>query len=152
MEPPALFPMCRIVCAVGPLVELGDAPLGARRDVPLGTGEVSGPALNGRLVEGGIDWQWLRRDGALEIRAHYVIRADDGALIEVHSDGLRHGPAEVMEALARGEAVPPQAYFFRTFIRWTTGAAAWDHLNRTMSIAVAEREARTVVLRVFGLR
>ena len=48
--------------------------------------------------------------------------------------------------------MPPQAYFFRTFIRWTTGAAAWDHLNRTMSIAVAEREARSVVLRVFGLR
>lgn len=151
MEAPVLFPMCRIVCTVGPLVELGDAPSGARRYVPLGGGEVSGPALNGRLVEGGVDWQWLRKDGALEIRAHYVIRADDGALIEVNSDGLRHGPPEVMAALARGDAVPPQAYFFRTFIRWTTGAAAWDHLNRTMSIAVAEREARSVVLRVYGL-
>lgn len=152
LELPVLFPMCRIVCAVGALVELGAAPLGGRRYVPLGAGEVSGPALNGRLVEGGVDWQWLRRDAALEIRAHYVIRADDGALIEVNSEGLRHGPPEVMAALARGEPVPPQAYFFRTFIRWTTGAAAWDHLNRTMSIAVAERAAQSVVLNVFGLR
>ena len=49
MEPPVLYPMCRIVCAVGPLVELGDAPFGSRRYVPLGSGEVPWPALNGRL-------------------------------------------------------------------------------------------------------
>ena len=28
-------------------------------------------------------------------------------LIEVRSDGLRHGPAEVMARLARGEPAPP---------------------------------------------
>mgnify|MGYP000609007956 CR=1 FL=1 len=40
-----------------------------------------GPELNGTLVEGGVDWQVNRADGALDIAAHYVIRADDGALI-----------------------------------------------------------------------
>ena len=56
-----------------------------------------------------------------------------------------------MAALARGEAVPLLAYFFRAFIRGPTGAAARDHPNRTMSIVVVEREARSIVLRVFGL-
>ncbi len=148
---PALVPMTQIRCEVGGLVTLGAAPLGERRYVPLGGGSVRGPELNGTLVEGGVDWQIARSDGALEIAAHYVIRADDGALIEVRSEGLRHGPAEVMAQLARGEAVPRDAYFFRTLIRFTTGASAWQHLNKVMAIACGQREARLVLLDVYRL-
>ena len=50
------------------------------------------PTVKGHVIEGGVDWQWRRDDGVLEISAHYVIRADDGGLIEVRSEGLRHGP------------------------------------------------------------
>ena len=53
--PPALVPMTQIRCEVGALVTLGAAPLGERRYVPLGGGSVSGPELNGTLVEGGVD-------------------------------------------------------------------------------------------------
>jgi Protein of unknown function (DUF3237) len=148
---PELRPLCRIDCEVGALVSLGDAPGGERRVVPLLGGTVSGPALNGRIVEGGADWQWRRADGVLEISAHYVVRAEDGALVEVRSEGLRHGPPELMEALGRGEAVPASAYFFRTFVRFTTGAAAWQHLNRTMAVARGSREARRVLLDLFAL-
>lgn len=144
--PPALLPMTRVVCEVAALETLGPAPQGERRFVPLGGGTVEGPELNGRLVEGGVDWQWQRSDGVLEIAAHYVIRADDGGLIEVRSDGLRHGPAEVMQRLARGEEVDPGEYFFRTLVRFTTGAPAWLHLNRVMALAVGRREARQVIL------
>ncbi len=143
---PALLPMTRVVCEVAALETLGPAPQGERRFVPLGGGTVEGPELNGRLVEGGVDWQWQRSDGVLEIAAHYVIRADDGGLIEVRSDGLRHGPAEVMQRLARGEEVDPGEYFFRTLVRFTTGAPAWLHLNRVMALAVGRREARRVIL------
>ena len=92
-----------------------------------------------------------RRDGALEIAAHYVLRTADGALVEVKSDGLRHGPDEVMARLARGEAVPRDAYFFRTLMRFTTGAPAWAHLNKVMAIAVGQRDARAVLLDVYRL-
>src|SRR5262245_12303609 len=101
--PPALVPMMHIRCEVGALVTLGPAHHGERRYVPLGGGTVSGPELNGTLVEGGVDWQVNRSDGVLDIAAHYVIRADDGGLIEVQSDGMRHGAPEVMARLARGE-------------------------------------------------
>lgn len=148
---PALLPMTRIRCEVGALVSLGAAPTGERRYVPLGGGAATGPELNGTLVEGGIDWQVARSDGVLEIAAHYVIRTDDGALVEVKSDGLRHGPAEVMQRLARGEAVPRDAYFFRTLMRFTTGAPQWAHLNKVMAIAVGQREARAVLLDVYRL-
>lgn len=149
--PPALLPLTRIRCDVGPLVSLGPAPHGERRYVPLGGGTVAGPELNGRIVEGGVDWQILRGDGVLEIAAHYVIRTDDGALIEVRSDGLRHGPDAVMARLARGEPVGRDEYFFRTLMRFATGAPAWRHLNRVLALAVGQREASAVLLDVWRI-
>ena len=149
--PPALLPMTQIRCEVDALVSLGAAPAGERRYVPLGGGTARGPELNGELVAGGVDWQLARADGVLEIAAHYVIRTEDGALVEVRSDGLRHGPAEVMQRLARGEAVPREAYFFRTLMRFTTGAPSWAHLNKVMAVAVGQREARAVLLDVYRL-
>ena len=148
---PALTPMCRVRCDVGALVSLGQGPYGERRFVPLGGGTVEGPELQGTLVEGGVDWQVARADGVLDIGAHYVIRTTDGALVEVQSNGLRHGPSEVMARLARGEHVDPHEYFFRTLMRFTTGHADWLHLNKVMAIAVGRREARQVLLDVFRL-
>jgi len=149
--PPLLVPMTQVVCAVDDLVSLGAAPYGERRYVPLGGGTVKGPELNGSIVEGGIDWQLLRADGVLDIGAHYVIRTDDGALVEVRSDGMRHGPPDVMARLARGENVPRDEYFFRTVMRFTTGAPAWAHLNKVIAIACGLREARVVRLDVYRL-
>ncbi len=148
---PALLPMTRIECEVGSIQSLGTTPAGERRYVPLTGGRVQGPELNGQIVEGGVDWQWLRSDGVIEIAAHYVIRADDGGLIEVRSDGLRYGSAEVLAQLARGEAVPRDAMYFRTAVRFTSGAAAWAHLNRVIAIACGAREARLVKLDLYRL-
>jgi len=117
----------------------------------LGGGTVRGPELNGTLVEGGVDWQVARADGALEIAAHYVIRTDDGALVEVQSQGLRHGTPEIMARLAAGEPLPRDAYFFRTLVRFTTGAPAWAHLNKVMALAVGQREARAVLLDLYRI-
>ncbi len=144
--PPALLPMTQVFCQVGALVSLGAGPHGERRYVPLGGGTVRGPELNGTLVEGGVDWQVNRADGVLDIAAHYVIRADDGGLIEVRSEGLRCGPAEVMARLARGEAVGRDEYYFRTVVRFTTGAPQWQHLNKLLALAVGQREASVVKL------
>jgi hypothetical protein len=52
----------------------------------------------------------------------------------------------VLAALARGEAVDPATYFFRTVMRFETGAPALEWLNRTIAVATAERKARQVVL------
>ena len=149
--PPALQPMTQIVCEVGAIVSLGVAKHGERRYVPLGGGTARGPELNGTLVEGGVDWQIQRADGVLDIAAHYVIRSDDGALIEVQSEGMRHGPAEVMARLARGEPVGRDEYFFRTVMRFQTGAPAWAHLNRMLAFACGRREAARVLLDVYRI-
>src|SRR5688572_28848247 len=115
--PPALVPMARVRCDVGELVSLGMATYGERRYVPLRGGSVDGPGLSGAIVEGGVDWQVARHDGVLDIAAHYVVRTPDGALVEVQSTGMRHGPPEVLARAMRGEAVPRESYYFRTVMR-----------------------------------
>jgi hypothetical protein len=85
----------------------------------------------------------------IEIAAHYVIRTDDGALIEVKSEGMRHGPPQVMAQLARGEPVGRDAMYFRTTVRFATGAPAWQHLNRTLALACGERDAKLAKLNLY---
>jgi hypothetical protein len=143
--------MTQIRCEVGPIVTLGPAALGERRYVDLLGGTVEGPELTGTIVAGGVDWQWQRADGVLDIAAHYVIRGADGGLIEVQSNGLRHAPPAVMERLARGEPVAREEYFFRTVVRFNTGAPAWLHLNKVMALAVGAREARMVNLDLYRI-
>jgi hypothetical protein len=139
--------MARIELAVAPVVSLGAPPgQGERRYVCLGAGTVSGPELQGAVLEGGVDWHVLRPDGATEISAHYVIRTHDGALVEVRSEGLRHGPPEVMARLAQGQPVAASEYFFRTQLRFATGHPAWLHLNMVMALARGQREAARVLL------
>lgn len=145
-RPAELTFLARVECDVAPWVGLGALPLGERRYVPLGGGTVRGPRLNGVVVPGGVDWQLLRSDGVLEIAAHYVIRCEDGALVEVQSQGLRHGPPEVMQRLARGEPVAPHEYYFRTAVRFATAAPAWADLNRVIAVALGQREAQRVLL------
>ena len=144
---PGLVWMTRVTCEVGAVVSLGGpAKHGERRYVPIHSGTAQGPELSGELQPGGVDWQVQRADGATDISAHYVIGTADGALIEVQSDGLRHGPPDVMARLAQGEAVSPHEYFFRTLVRLTTGHTQWLHLNKVMAVAVGQREARRVML------
>ena len=143
--------LCRIDASVGPLVSLGMTPMGERRVVPILGGTVHGAGFDGEVLPGGADWQYRRTDEVLEISAHYALRLVDGALVEVHSDGYRYGPPEVMAKLAAGEVVPPEAYFFKTVLRFSTGAPAHLGLNRTIAVATAQRSAHAVQLDVHRL-
>ena len=131
------------------ITSLGQTPYGERRMIGILGGTVRGAKLAGRILPGGADWQIIRRDGAADIKARYTIETDAGALIMVNSEGLRHGPPEVIEKLARGENVDPRHYYFRTVMRFETAAPAVDWLNRILAIAKGQREPRAVRLDVY---
>lgn len=80
-----------------------------------------------------------------------MIEAEDGALIRVDSQGLRHGPPEVMAALLRGEKVDSTQVYFRTVIRFETAALAHDDLNLRLFLATGERQHDCVILRLTEL-
>jgi hypothetical protein len=139
------------VTVAAPLV-VGPATIGLRRIVPITGGTVSGPRFTGRVVPGGADWQVVRPDGVLQIEAKYTLESNDGVLVMVTNRGMRHGPTAVIEKLARGEAVDPSQYYFRTVAEFeapTQGKYAW--LNRAMFIGVAARTATAAIVRFYEI-
>jgi hypothetical protein len=142
--------LCTLSVEVGELVSLGFGPLGERRRVDILGGTFEGPRMKGTVVPGA-DWQLLRKDGVLELDARYALRDASGALVHVLSQGMRHGPADVMARLARGENVDASSYFFRSVMRFETSAPALEFLNRTIAVATAERKARKVELTAFAI-
>ena len=142
-------PIFSIRCELANILDLGAAPFGHRRVVNLLGGTVAGTKLNGRIVPGGADWQVMARDGALDIHARYTIESDAGALIQVDSKGLRHGPPDVLARLGRGEEVDPSLYYFRTVMRFETGHPSADWLNRIIALAKGAREKNAVKLDVY---
>src|SRR5262249_23232617 len=113
---------------------IGAVPHGTRRTAPLSGGSFEGPRLRGTVLPGGsADWLLLRVDGVLELDLRAMLRTDDGALVSMRSFGLRHGPPEVIAAVARGEAVDPATYYFRTTPRFETAHPAYTFLNRLVA-------------------
>jgi hypothetical protein len=68
--------------------------------------------------------------------------------VEVQSTGLRAGSAETLARLAAGEILPPEAYYFRTAMRFFTASPALAALNDLLAVAVGTRLPRQAVLRV----
>jgi len=143
-----LAPLMRVAAVVGEVISLGAAPGGERRMVAITGGTFDGAELSGEVLSGGADWQVKWDDGTLSIDAHYALRERGGALIEVRSQGVRTAAPAVLERLARGEAVDPAEYYFRTAMRFTTGDAHLAWLNRIVAIATAARRPRRVELDV----
>ncbi len=149
---PDLEPLMRLAVEVGEIISLGAVPTGERRVVAITGGTFDNDAgWRGRVLPGGADWQLLRSDGVLEVDARYVLQDTTGAHVQVISRGLRHGPPQVIAALARGETVERSQYYFRTAMRFETAAGELQHLNRLVAVGLGAREARRVRLDVWAV-
>jgi hypothetical protein len=147
-DPPPLRTrlVCRLRAELGTVQEIGTLKSGRRRVVPIVGGRVEGTELEGEVLAGGADWQIVAPDGSATIEARYTLRTSDGALILVHSRGMRNGPAATLARLAAGEAVDPREYYFRTVVTLETDAPAHAWVNDRLFIAVAAREPDAVLI------
>jgi hypothetical protein len=141
--------LCDLAVDVGEIVTMEPGPLGERRIVAILGGKFEGPLMRGTVLPGGNDWQIVRDDGVLDVDARYALREERGGAIRVVSQGYRHGPPDVLAALGRGEEVDPSKYFFRSVLRFETGAPELAFLNKTIAIAKAQRKARQVLLTAY---
>ena len=123
---------------VSPPQKLGAVPHGTRIIAPITSGTFEGPRLRGKVLGGG-DWTLSRSDAVLELDLRITLETADGALISMTSFGLRHGPPEVLAAIARGETVDPSTYYFRTAPRFETSAPKYEFLNRLIAVASGDR-------------
>lgn len=136
---------------LGDLKTLGAIPLGERRVAAIAGGSVEGQRFSGEIIEGS-DCQLLRPDGVLEIDATYIVKADSGGLVRILNKGLRHGPAEVLARLAKGESVEPNEYFFGSTMRFETSASGLEWLNNTIAMAKGHRNGGVVQFITWALQ
>ena len=96
-------PLMTVRIAAAPPQKLYTVPHGIRSIVPVTGGDFDGPRLRGQILPGGGDWLLQRSDGVLELDLRITLETDDHALIYMTFQGLRHGPPDVIAALARGD-------------------------------------------------
>ena len=64
---------------------------------------------------------------------------------------LRHGPPEVIAAIARGETVDPARYYFRTTPRFETAHPTYAFLNHIIAVARADRRVEGPIYAIHEL-
>jgi hypothetical protein len=130
---------------------IGKTPSVDRRVGEITGGYFEGERLKGKFLTSGSDWQVVRDDGAWMINVRTVMETDDGHLIGLTYQGIRHGPKEVLEAIGRGEQVSPLAYYMRVACFFETGSKKYDWLNRVVSIAHGHRLATGAIYNTFEI-
>jgi len=147
---PSLSRIYRLEATLGEPLDLGDVAQGRRRIVPLTGGTFSGPELNGTLIPGvSADWQLVLPDGTALADIRYTLQTNDGNLLYAQARGVRHGSADVLARLARGEDVDPSHYTFRTSTQIETAAPALDWLNKGVFISVGARQPDRVIYETY---
>ena len=142
---PSLSRVYRLEATLAQPLDLGQTAQGHRRIVPLTGGTFTGPELKGTLLPGAsADWQIVLPDGTALGDIRYTLQTDGGALLYVQSHGVRHGSADVLERLARGEDVDASEYTFRTSTQIETAEPELDWLNKGVFISVAGRQTAGV--------
>jgi hypothetical protein len=147
---PRLTLVYRLEASLGEPRDLGDIAQGRRRIVPLDGGAFVGPELGGQLLPGAsADWQILLADGTALGDIRYTLQTDGGDLLYVQSRSIRHGSAEVLGRLARGEDVDAGEYTFRASTQIETAAPQLDWLNKGVFISVGGRQPAGVIYETY---
>ena len=147
---PRLTPVYRLEATIAQPLDVGETTQGHRRIVPLTGGTFTGPQLNGKLLPGAsADWQIVLPDGTAVGDVRYTLETDGGDLLYVQSRGVRHGSAEVLGRLARGERVDASEYTFRTSTQIETAAPDLAWLNKGVFISVGGRHATGVIYETY---
>jgi muconolactone delta-isomerase len=147
---PRLTFVYRLEATLAAPLDLGETAGGRRRIAVQTGGTFTGPGLNGKLLPGvSADWQLVLPDGTALGDIRYTLQTDDGDLLYVQSQGIRHGPPEVLARLARGEDVDASEYTFRTATRIETAAPALDWMNKGIFVSVGGRRPGAVIYETY---
>ncbi|KZD22552.1 hypothetical protein A4A58_10050 [Tardiphaga robiniae] len=133
---------------VGAPIVAGDLGYGIRRVIPVLGGTVQGEGIKGTIHPGGADFQVIRPDGFTELEAKYTFELDDGAVVYIENIGVRFGPKEPLDCIARGEAVDPALIYFRSVPKFETGHPKYRWLMQNLFIGVGARHPDRVELAV----
>ena len=139
-------PIFTLLLEVQPAINVGKTPGVDRRVGVITGGRFEGERLRGTLLPGGSDWQAIRPgDGAWLLNVRIVLKTDDDAIIGMSYPGLRHGPKEVLDRIARGEVVKATDYYLRISATFETASEKYGWLNRIVAVSIGRQAAPAVV-------
>lgn len=143
-------PLFTLLLDVKPAQMIGKTPGVDRRVGEISGGRFEGERLRGTVLTGGSDWQSVRPgDGAWMLDVRFVMQTDDGHLIGMTYRGIRHGPAAVLDRIARGETVSPADYYLRVSPYFETSSEKYGWLNRVVAIGTGHRLKEGPIYRIF---
>jgi hypothetical protein len=140
-----------LAAQVLPPQNVGVAPAGHRRVIPIAGGTFEGPKLRGNVLTGGGDWMLVRPDGVAQIDVRVTLQTDDGDLIFMRYGGFAHGPKQVMERVGRGEAVDPTAYYLRVTPLFETASQKYGWINRIVGVGIGQRLPEGLIYDVYEI-
>ncbi|MFF2493442.1 DUF3237 domain-containing protein [Agromyces sp. NPDC058064] len=149
---PRLEYVFEIRATIDPDFHIGRGPDEKLSFTPVSGGSVAGPRLTGEVLAGGGDWA-VERFGTAQLEARYLLRADDGAVIDILNRGYFRATPEVLERMDRGEHVPEDepGLYFRTAPVFQTDAPQHRWLTEHQFVGLARDEDGQVCVRVFLL-
>jgi hypothetical protein len=83
VQPPTTRLAWEAEVIIGPMIDMGDSPIGKRRMIPITGGTFVGPRLRGKVLPGGADRQLVRKDGVTLLNALYEMQTDDGVVLTI---------------------------------------------------------------------
>ncbi len=154
---PTLEPVCDLAVTIAPPLEVGATPQGIRRVIPITGGIITAaphadprrPAMHGRVLPGGADFQLIVGGTTAQLDARYVIELFDGAKVFVQNTALRFASADATARLVRGEKVAPEEVYFRCQPRFETAAPQWAWLMQSQFVGSGVRLPDAVHMRFF---
>jgi hypothetical protein len=142
-------PMFVMRLDVRPLQIVGATPGAFRRVGVVPGGSFEGNRLSGEVLDGGSDWQAVRKDGATTLHVRLVLKTTDDALIGMTYHGVRYGPPDIVDRIEKGEVVDPTSYYFRINPLFETSTAKYDWINRVVAVGIGHRRADGPIYSVF---
>ncbi len=124
---------------IGAPIVAGDFGYGIRRIIPILGGEVRGEGIKGTILPHGADFQTIRPNGFTELEAKYAFEMDDGAIVYIENVGIRFGPKQLLDRIAKGEIVDPALIYFRSVPKFETGAEKYRWLMQNLFVGVGAR-------------
>ena len=113
---------------------LGGTPRAFSRVIHVAEAQIEGPRIRASLLPGASDWVRGAPDGSTMLDCRLVFRTDDDALIGVRYEGIRHGPAEVIDRINRGEHFEASEIYHRVAVFFETAAPGYAWLNNVLAV------------------
>lgn len=148
---PALTFAFEIRADLAPTLHVGHGAGERTEFTPITGGTVDGPLLRGTVLPGGGDWSGTRGD-VCQLDARYLLRAEDGAVIDIVNRGYYHEAGDSPEQFDGDLQVSAPGVYYRTSPVFRTDAPAHLWLARTVFVGLARAsDPEAVFIRMYAL-